>query len=755
MKLRIRFPMACAVGLGGALLGGLSCQRLPGFAGRPSIVLVSIDTLRSDHLPIYGYRGVDTPAIDRLGADALVFEHAYSNVPLTLPSHASILTGELPDRHRVRDNSGYPLDVARHPTLAMRLKAQGYSSAGFVSVYLLNPGSGIAAGFDAYDAPEGDLGTDDPEALERAADKTVGRAIAWLEAHRDKPFFLFVHLYEPHHPYTPPANLTARHATPYDGEIAVADAAVGSLLDALHRLDAYDRSLVVLLSDHGEGLGDHGEAQHGLLLYREALQVPLLVKPPRGQVPPGRVGAAAELVDVAPTVLTAAGIRPPPELPGEDLLALAGSPDERAIYSETFYPRLHLGWSDLASIIQGSAHYIHGPRPELFDLSADPAEASNLVGGERRSFVALRAAVEKHDRRLDAPRHTDADTTSKLLSLGYLAGGAVSDAALPDPRDRRADIELLGRAIDELSQKQRAAGAATLEQLLARNPDMLDGWILLGQAYQSLARPEEALRAYRRAFDVSRDGADFAGRIAALLLELHRPEEAQRFVALVPAGVESRALAARVALARGLLGEALATARTLGTTGADEGLRRQVAMALADRGQAEDALSLLLPLGDQASVPTLNATGLVLGQAGKPAESLRVLRLSVAREPGNARSQELLGNALLRAGQAEQAREHLEAAVAADPRAADSWNSLGVARYQIGDRPAAMAAWDQAVTNDPGQFEALFNLGLVAAESGDVGRARQALRRFVAGAPEAAFHDDRARARDVLRRLGG
>ena len=322
--------------------------RRAGNAVRPPVVLISIDTLRSDRLPAYGYEGVETPAIDRLAGDGVLFERAYSHVNVTLPSHASIFTGLLPSDHGVRDNAGYRLDEAI-PTLAAELDRHGYATGGFVSSYVLRSGTGIGRGFEVYDDGVGFETGRQLGQIQRAGADTLAAASEWLPGVADEPFFLFLHLYEPHAPYEPPPPFADRYGNPYDGEVAAADAVVGELIRHLEELGVYEDALVVLLSDHGEGLMDHGEMDHLILIYREVLQVPLIVKLPRGERAGERIAANAQLSDVAPAVYSVLGLEPPAGLAGVDLLGLdeelAGAPP-RQIVSESVYPRIHFGWSE-------------------------------------------------------------------------------------------------------------------------------------------------------------------------------------------------------------------------------------------------------------------------------------------------------------------------------------------------------------------------------------------------------------------------
>src|SRR5207237_4276075 len=303
-------------------------------------------------------------------ADGIVFENAYAHVPLTFPSHATIMTGRLPFENGVRSNIGYKLDVNAQPTLPRLLSQHGYATGAAVSAYVLRRDTGMGSLFDFYhDAMEvwesATLG-----ALQRRGDETVHAALGWVDRVEKRPFFLFLHLFEPHTPYEPVEPFRSKYANPYDGEIATADAIVGRFFAELDRRGLYDRSMIVLCGDHGEGLGDHGEQEHGVLLYREVLHVPLIVKLPRQRLAGRRVSAPAQLVDILPTIAEVVGATVPAGLPGRSLIGLSG---DRAIYSETMYPRLHLGWSQLRSLTDARDHYIESPAPELFDVVADPA----------------------------------------------------------------------------------------------------------------------------------------------------------------------------------------------------------------------------------------------------------------------------------------------------------------------------------------------------------------------------------------------
>src|SRR6185295_8832499 len=330
-----------------ALLAVLGCRPGGRIARGTPVVLISVDTLRSDRLPCYGYRGGETPAIDALARDSILFERAYAHVPWTLPSHVSILTGLLPGEHGVRDNLGYDLDKEHLPLLQSSLKELGYATGAAVSAYVLRGATGLATGFDWYEDGIEISRQTSLAGLWRAGGETLRLAVDWVRSVHDRPFFLFFHIYEPHAPHAPPAAFAGRFASPYDGEVAAADAVVGQLLDELRSLEIYDRAVIVFVSDHGEGLGDHDEAEHGVFLYRSTLQVPLLLKLPHGERAGTHVPEPAQLTDIYPTILDLLDVPAPAGLEGVSLLALSDEGDTgRSIYAETLYRRLHYGWSD-------------------------------------------------------------------------------------------------------------------------------------------------------------------------------------------------------------------------------------------------------------------------------------------------------------------------------------------------------------------------------------------------------------------------
>ncbi len=755
------FTIALAAVVTGGCGGAGQQTTEEAFAGAP-VVLISIDTLRSDRLPAYGYTAVETPAIDAFRRDAILFERAYSHYPLTFPSHVSLLTGTLPPDNGARDNVGYRLKEGFAPYLPRVLKDAGYATGAAVSSFVLRGDVGLEQGFDRYD----DRFTEgDQERLwgpERFGPDTFEAAKSWLREVAGGRFFLFFHVYEPHLPHDPPEPFRSRYGETYDGEVAAADAVVGQLVAELEALDAYDRALIVLLSDHGEGLDDHLEKSHGVFLYREALQVPLLVKLPGSPHAGATVAAPAQLIDVLPTVTAALGLATPDGVAGTSLLSLLGegAPAERPLYAETMYPRLHLGWSDLASLISGRYHYIEAPRPELYDLLADPAEKNDILSDNRRVYAQLRDALEPLRKPLEAPAEEDPETAAKLAALGYVAAAAgTGSGPLPDPKDQMARYsETMERAFGYFNLRDFERAAPLLQELVAENPLMTDAWQQLGMSLREVGRLEEALAAFERAMELSRGAAQVAAETGRTLVRLRRFEEARVHADLAAerAPVLARGLRAEIALGEGSLDEALDLSRDPETGEiTNPVLRRSLGLALAERGRHAEAIAMLGPLAEErGEPPELNALALVLIEAGRDDEAEPLAQRVLARDSDNAIAHENLGLIALRRGRVAEARQRFERALALNDRLANSWNLLGVVRVRSGDLGGALTAWERAVALDAEQFDALYNLGFTAAQAGRRDQARRALMRYVSTAPPARYGREIAEAKALLRTLG-
>ncbi|MEO6487629.1 MAG: sulfatase-like hydrolase/transferase [Thermoanaerobaculia bacterium] len=544
----------------GVVLPLASCRRErthPTFAGAP-VIIISIDTLRADHLPIYGYTKVETPNIDSLRRDGILFENAYSHCPMTLPSHVSMLTGLLPTEHEVRNNLGYRFDAAKHQTLAQFLKLRGYATGAAVSSYVLRADTGLGAAFDFYDdaIPVATAGAASQH--QRSGSATLSAARGWIAERQSQPFFFLFHIYEPHAPYTPPEPFKSRYgAQPYDGEVAAADAITGELLSFLKERGIYDRAIIILTSDHGEGLWQHGEDQHGILLYREVLQVPLIVKLPGASRAGGRVKAPVELIDLFPTVTNLVGAGRPATLQGLPLVDLLDDPKppRRRIYSETFYPRIHLGWSELRSLIDDQYHYIQGPRSELYDIASDAGETRDIAAGERRVAASMREDLTSYPAGIKELQSVDPEEAAKLAALGYLGSvhTGTGNQALPNPRDMLPYLERIKTGFKLADERRYAEAVAVLQGLVRENPGLFDVWDKLGELLAEMGQYEEAIRAYREGMSrMQRFLPEMALSLGDVYLKASQPDEAERYAHLALKGLPSAAhgLLARVALTR-------------------------------------------------------------------------------------------------------------------------------------------------------------------------------------------------------------
>jgi arylsulfatase A-like enzyme len=469
-----------------------------------SAVLITLDTTNRDALGCYGQTLPITPNLDRLAREGIVFEQARASAPLTLPAHISMMTGLVPLRHGVRDNALVPLSDSAE-TLAERLAAAGYQTAAFVSAVVLAAPYRLDQGFATYDAPEvrQEKGV---QVVERPALETVRAACAWLRARdRSRPFFLWVHGYDPHGPYVPaPEFLERARGNPYLGEVAALDHAVGELLSALAEVNDLEHAVIVALGDHGEGLGDHGEETHAVLCYERMLRVPCLVRLPQRARAGERVTTPVSAADVTPTVLEALGMAVPEDLDGASLLSLGNTP--RGTYFESFHGFLNYGWSPLCGWVDGASKLVAGTDPELYDLVRDPAEATNLHANEDERVVRARAALEELARRprLAAGATTvDESLVAGVQALGYAgASGAESEypeplaeTGLPPARLRIGEIAAFARAVRKYDRGKRDEGIAELEALVATNPRNAEALNVLGSF---LFEQKE----YQRALDV-------------------------------------------------------------------------------------------------------------------------------------------------------------------------------------------------------------------------------------------------------------
>ncbi|GAB4239530.1 MAG: hypothetical protein Kow00109_14380 [Acidobacteriota bacterium] len=561
-------------------LGGLAATAA--LFGQPepkrNVLLITIDTLRADHLGCYGATAVATPHLDRLAQEGFRFEWVVSPVPLTLPSHASLLTSAYPTFHGVRDNSGFVLGQDQW-TLAEILHEQGYRTGAFVGAFVLDARFGLDQGFEVYrsDFPLSGRETIAPGLIQKRADEVAAAALEWLgrRGQFDRPFFCWIHFYDPHAPYEPPEPYRARYRSDlYSGEVAYVDEVVGDLFRELRERGWWDGTTVIVTSDHGESLGEHGEETHGYFVYEASQRVPLIWKTADRQMQPKTVSGLVRLIDVAPTLLQELGVRVPAVFQGRGLWKYVrqGRVPRQDAYAETYYPRLQFGWSELRAFYQPPYKYIEAPEPELYDLSKDPGEKHNLYTTQQALAGSLRAALFETIQRFSASStpqagEMDPETAAALASLGYVtvsAGLGSLDRSyleLPDPKEKLPVYQATTETYTLMRTGRFEEALRVFSQILEKDPQATFVYHSMGMAYARLGRHEEAVRTYRRAVESGQENGMLWFNLGTSLLHLQRWDEAEaafrKALALDPAHFRAKTNLASLLLNRREFAEAL------------------------------------------------------------------------------------------------------------------------------------------------------------------------------------------------------
>jgi arylsulfatase A-like enzyme/tetratricopeptide (TPR) repeat protein len=554
-----------------------STQNVPKVEAAPplrplDVVVVTIDTLRPDHLHCYGYPNIETPALDSIAQKGVLFENAVTPTPLTPPSHASIFTGQYPTEHHVRNTGGFVLQSSSR-TLAKILNEQGWDTAAFVGSAVLKKAFGFNVGFNVYDdqMPKPGKGDEFREDPERRAGEVVDRAIAWLNQQSGKPYFLWVHLYDPHLPYRPPGEFAQKYkAHPYDGEIAYADQQLGRLLEAVNRKSASEKTIVSVLSDHGESLGEHGEYSHGIFLYDATLRIAFMMSGPG--IPAGtRIKDQVRSIDFLPTLLDLMGSKAPGQVQGSTLIPAftrKETPPAAVSYAETLYPKMNMGWAELRGIRTNHWMYIRAPKPELYDLTQDPSETSNVIQQhpvEVHKFEAQLQAVTGNAKAERVETNlVDERIMGQLKSLGYLSGFAPRSYELngqgADPKDHVHILKLLDEAESPDSKLSDARRVEALKTALDEDPKNPSLYYQLGGRYERAGRYQDALNLYRTALSRGIDSGRLHSRIADLSLKAgHRDEaitEYERAAQFNPSDLDSQTNLATAYLESGRLADA-------------------------------------------------------------------------------------------------------------------------------------------------------------------------------------------------------
>ena len=669
-----------------------------------NILLVTIDTLRADALSSYGGPAA-TPNLDRLADHGARFTFAHSHAVVTLPSHTSILSGLLPYEHGMRDNSGFRVRPGT-PTLATRLKAKGFATGAFVGGFPLTKRFGLTPGFDVYDdqMPE-TRGAIEMSMPERRGDLVVTRALEWM-GRQDGKFFQWVHVFDAHSPYRPPADLAPQYASqPYYGEVAFIDRALGPLFDRLASLPR--PTLVIVTADHGESLGEHGELTHGMFAYEATLHVPLImarVDPHLTRTSGGVViDAPVRHVDIVPTVLDLLGLERDPALSGRSLReAVDGVSSDRPTYFESMTYNLVRGWAPLRGMLADRRKYIDLPMPELYDLRSDAKEVTNLADAQRDRLVVLSNLLKTYNvAPPDRPGRETAEASAALRSLGYVQGSAPAKASYTEKDDPKQLVEIDGdlHKATELAQNGRTEEAiAKLQSVIARRPSTADAYMSLAYAYWESGRPEQAISSLERALVSGAPDRDVRIRLGIYLAESHT--------------------------------------------------------------DAKKAIALLQGMSDE-DVEALNGLGVAYGDAGRYDEALAAFQRILALDATNGLAYQNLASITLRlalgaraatdrASGLQRAESYARKAIEVDPALADAFTTLGVLLSTTGRKEEAIGSWKRAVELDASQFNALYNLWFELAAAGRRDEAVAYGRQFVATAPPAFFAPDIARVRAYL-----
>jgi len=662
---------------------------------KPNVVLITLDTTRADRLGCYGYAQARTPNIDALARDGVLFAQAASTAPLTQPAHSSMMTGMYPTYHGVRINGNTALSQ-EHKTLAEALSEKGYQTGAFIGAFVLDGRWGLNQGFQLYDDrfdlekhKHLDLGS-----VQRPANQVVDAALAWLEGRKQGPFLAWIHLYDPHTPYEPPEPFLSEYgprgmAGLYDGEIAFTDQQVGRLVSWLQANGLDKKTVVVIMGDHGEGLGSHGEGTHGYFVYDYAMHVPFLVATPFAELRGVRVDSQVSAVDVFPTVLALTGIDDATKAHGRSLLPVMFHPRTEAwayAYGESMTPNLQFGWSPLHYLRSTRYKLIKAPRPELYDLSVDPEETTNVLA--RHPEVA-RDLMDKLDRLVEetgrgAPSaeaaNLDKETLERLSALGYVGAPVVAKTADPsqplaDPKDKLAIFSAVQQAGELIVKDDYAAAAQALESALREEPRMSQARLMLGTSYAELGRTREA----KAQFD---------------LVLKDDPRSVQ-----------------------GLIG---------------------MANLLMEEGHPDDviALSKRTLSVDERNAQAHTLLGEVYAAQKKPGEALPYFEKAVEIQPKLTRNRLNLAGSLIEVKQYGRAEALLKEIIEEHPRFPLAHYNLGLLYEEQGRFEEAKSAYGAEVAAYPQHFKARFNLGKVLFQLGDRAGSLEQMREVIRIAPK-------------------
>ncbi len=677
---------------------GLALGTLPRGVNRDALnlVVVTLDTTRADRIGAYGRANAGTPNLDALAADGVLFDHASTTAPITLPAHSSLFTGRFPPQHGVRDNGGYFLNDSEL-TLAEVLKARGYATGGFIAAYVLDSKWGIAQGFDTYfdDFDLSKYKVFSMGSIQRPGNEVVDRALPWIDQHRGSPFFAWVHLYDAHAPYAAPEPFRSQFAgDPYQGEISFADAQVGRIVQFLRDHDLFDRTVMVVIGDHGESLNDHGEQGHGFFIYESVVHVPMIVRAPFSAMQHQRVTDPVRSVDVMPTTLNLLGVPKPAgvTIDGESIAPLmTGARGDMGLeaYAEAVYPLHHFGWSDLRSLRQGRYKLIAAPRPELYDLQDDPTEQKNLFADRKAlgdRMLGRLGELEAHFKSSGQSKgeaiEIDPDAKARLAALGYVGSfvASVTDdasrAGLADPKDKVHLFNKITKAREVgRDEKDLPAAMAMLDEVLKEDPKVIDAWFTLGNMSARRGRHTDAVGYFKRALALKADDEEAVINLAHAYRKLGRDDDAlvgfRRFLELDPKNAQVHYAIAQILIDRG-----------------------------DNRGASEE------------------------------------LRQALAVEPKMAAARIALGVVALNEGDLPRAAAEIRQALAEKPDVRLAHYNLALLAEKRGDMNGAEQEYQRELVLHPNNYKAAFNLGKLYEATRRPAEQEAAFRKAIEGNPE-------------------
>jgi len=668
-----------------------------------NILIITIDTLRADHLGIYGYEKIETPHINRLGKEGILFSHAFCPVPLTLPSHCSLFTGTLPLFHGVRDN-GYPLP-SNLMTLAEIFRDHGYHTAAFVGAFPLDSRFGLDRGFEVYNDFYGSKNIlRDLSFVERKAEAVNESALEWIVQNKDDPFFVWLHYFDPHSPYDPPAPFKTRYAgKEYDGEIAYTDKIIGELLTALKGQNLIQKTLVVLTSDHGEGLGEHKEKTHGIFIYDSTLRVPLVFYNPQIFPQHRIITDPASLIDVMPTVLDLMGFSHPPNIQGKSLKSALFGQDfshHEYFYIESVAAMLDRNWAPLQGIRTENWKYILAPIPELYDMKNDPQELKNTIEKYPETAKKLKdklnEIIEDHSSSYSTQIfHADMDkeTREKLGSLGYVRLNAQPQAKeLPDPKAMIEVDNLFNEAIIASEKGELERASQLYQNLLSNQPDFIIGYEYASYNLYKMGKLD--------------------GAIGLLEKAVHQ-------------NLVTKSLLARL------------------------GLYYQ------ESGRIKESIDILERViqKNKDYAEAFNYLGVSYYQAGQIPKAIESFQKALSLDKDYAMAMNNLGNCYLALENYDRAEQNYKQAISADPKLDSPHNGLGVLYFRMGKTDKSIEQWETSLQINPIQADTLYNLGRVYLSQGNKEKALELFKRFVKQASPLKYREDIEEVRNVIDKL--